>query len=228
MTSLRSQKTADVQFTQDSNYWGKNLTSAQIAQQPIFDPGHAKNVIINYKPDDLTRYTDLSTGTSQVSMIESADWGLVQQNSATLSYLSLPPWNGEVAAVAINSAQYPTNITAVRQAIVHAINYTDIAQSVFFGKLSPFVGPEYPAWKQFYDLGNYTPYQYNLTLAQADLKSANIQNFPILNFTVINGCQFCDSTAEIVQADLGQIRNYRQYRSAGHRPILHAVQCVYE
>jgi len=194
-----------VQFVQSSNYWGKNLTAAQIAQQPIFDPGHVKNVIVNYKPDDLARYTDLSTGASQVSMIESADWNLVQQNSASLSYLSMPPWNGEVAAVSINSAAYPTNITAVRQAIVHAINYSDIAQTVFFGKLSQIVGPEYPAWKQFYDLGNFTPYQYNVSLAQADLKSANIKNFPILNFTVITGCQFCISTAQIVQADLAQI-----------------------
>lgn len=194
-----------VQFSESPNYWAKNWTSAQIAQQPIFDPGHAKNVIVNYKPDDLTRYTDLSTGGAQVSMIESADWNLVQQNSATLSYLSMPPWNGEVAAVAINNAAYPTNITTVRQAIVHAINYTDIAQKVFFGKLSQFVGPEYPAWKQYYNLGNFTPYQYNLTLAQADLNSANIKNFPILNFTVITGCQFCVSTAQIVQSDLAQI-----------------------
>lgn len=194
-----------VQFTQSPNYWGKNLTAGEIAYQPIFDPGHARNVIINYKPDDLTRYTDLSTGAAQVSMIESADWNLVQQNSAKFSFLSMPPWNGEVAAVALNSAEYPTNITSVRQAIVHAINYSDIAQTVFFGKLSPFVGPEYPAWSQFYNLGNFTPYSYNLTLAAADLKSANIQNFPVLNFTVISGCQFCVATAQIVQADLAQI-----------------------
>ena len=194
-----------VQFALSSDYWGSNLTSAEIAQQPIFDPGHVKNVIIYYKPDDLTRYTDLTTGASQVSMIETADWDLVQQNSATLSYLSMPPWNGEVAAVSINTQEYPTNITAVRQAIVHAINYTDIAQTVFFGKLSPFVGPEYPAWKQFYDLGNFTPYQYNLTTAQADLSGLNVSSFPVLNFTVISGCQFCVSTALIVQSDLAQI-----------------------
>lgn len=194
-----------VQFTQSPNYWAKNWTEPQLAQQPIFDPGHAKNVIINYKPDDLTRYTDLATNASQVSMIESADWNLVQQNSAKFSFLSMPPWNGEVAAVAINSAEYPTNITSVRQAIVHAINYTDIAQTVFFGELSQFVGPEYPAWKQFYDLGNFTPYQYNLTLAQAELNSSGVTNFPVLNFTVITGCEFCILTAQIVQSDLAQI-----------------------
>ena len=31
-----------VQFAQNPNYWGKNLSSADIAQQPIFDPGARK------------------------------------------------------------------------------------------------------------------------------------------------------------------------------------------
>ncbi|MFI5450513.1 MAG: ABC transporter substrate-binding protein, partial [Candidatus Bathyarchaeia archaeon] len=194
-----------VQFAQDSNYWGKNLTQGDLNVVPIFDPGHAKNVIINYKPDDLARYTDLSSGASQVSIVESADWNLVQSNPTSLAYFTMPSWNGEMAAVSINSLAYPTNITLVRQAIVHGINYTDIAQKVFFGQIAPVVGPEYPAWKQFYDLGNFTPYSYNSTLAQADLKQANIQNFPTLNFTVITGCQFCINTAEIVQTDLSQI-----------------------
>lgn len=194
-----------VQFTQDQNYWGKNLTQQQIAQQPIFDPGHARNVIVNYKPDDLTRYTDLSSGASQVSMIETADWNLVTSNPNRFTYLTMPSWNGEVLAVSMNSAQYPTNITSVRQAIVHAINYTDVADKAFFGQLHPFVGPEYPAWSQYYNLGNYTPYQTNITLAQNYLTQANIKNFPVLNFTVISGCQFCMETAQIVQSNLAQI-----------------------
>ena len=194
-----------VQFAQNPTYWGRNLTQAELALQPIFDPGHAKNVIVNYKGDDVARYTDLSTGQAQVSMIESSDWNLVQANSNKYAYFTMPPWNGEVLAVAINSAQYPTNLPAVRQAIVHAINYTDIKNKVFFGQLNPFVGPEYPAWKQFYDLGNYSAYQTNITLAKADLAKANVTNFPTLNFTVITGCQYCLETAQIVQADLAQL-----------------------
>jgi ABC-type transport system substrate-binding protein len=42
-------------------------------------------------------------------------------------------------------------------------------------------------------------------LAQAELNTAGISKFPVLNFTVIAGCQFCISTAQIVQADLAQI-----------------------
>ncbi len=66
-----------VTFAQNPTYWGDSLTPAQIAAQPMFDPGHVKNVVINYKPDDVTRYTDLSTGTAQVAMIMAQDWNLV-------------------------------------------------------------------------------------------------------------------------------------------------------
>ena len=83
----------------------------------------------------------------------------------------------------MNTHRYPTNITAVRQAIVHAINFTSISDKVFFGGLNPMVGPEYPAQSQYYDLGNLPPYQYNITLAQSILKNAwiKLQNCPQWN-----------------------------------------------
>ena len=59
-----------VQFIQDPNYWAKNWTQAQITANPIFDPGHAKNVLMYYKPDDLARYTDLSTGVHKLLQSE--------------------------------------------------------------------------------------------------------------------------------------------------------------
>jgi glutathione transport system substrate-binding protein len=67
------------------------------------------------------------------------------------------------------------------------------------------VGPEYPAWKGFYDLGNYTPYSYNVTLAKQYLAKAGISNFPTLNFNTLSGCPFCLTISEVVQADLAQI-----------------------
>jgi peptide/nickel transport system substrate-binding protein len=194
-----------VQFTQNPNYWGKNLTSSVLAVTPIFEPGHVKNVIVYYKPSGLVRYTDLSSGASQVSMIGSSAWSFVRQNPTEYSYFRLPPWSGEVLAIAFNTQTYPTNITDFRLAIVHAINYTHIADTVFDGYLTPFVGPEYPAWKQFYDLGNYSPYQYNLTLARQFLSAANIHSVPALNFTEISGCDYCNEIAEIVQSELAQI-----------------------
>jgi len=195
---------AYIQFTQDPNYWARNWTPAQIAADPIFDPGHAKNVIIYYKADDLTRYTDLSTGVVQISDIQASDWNLVTSNSQ-YSYVSQPSWGGQVMLLGLETALYPTNITLVRQAIVHAINYTNLYQNAYLGLVTPYVGPEYPAWSQFYDLGNLTPYQYNLTLAKADIAKANITNMPVFLMRIWSGCDACTNAAEVIQADLAQI-----------------------
>ena len=196
---------AYVQFVQNPKYWGDSLTPAQIAAQPMFDPGHAKTVIVKDVPDDLVRYTDVSTGAAQIAGVESQDWNLVQQNPNEFSYFIMPSWGALITAVAINTQIYPTNNTDFRQAIVHAINYTNIAQEVFYGQSTPMMGPEYPAWKQFYDLGNLPPYSYNLTLAQQYLNESGITNPPSLQFSTISGCSFCLGIAQIVQGDLSQI-----------------------
>ncbi len=182
-----------------------SLTPAQIAQQPMFDPGHAKTVIVKNVPDDLVRYTDVSTGAAQISGIEAQDWNLVQANLNQFSYFVAPPWTALMTAVAMNTQIFPTNNTYFRQAIVHAINYSDINSTVFFGQSAPMVGPEYPAWSQFYDLGNLQPYSYNLTLAQQDLNKSGITNPGTLEFSTIASCAFCLAIAQIVQGDLSQL-----------------------
>jgi peptide/nickel transport system substrate-binding protein len=198
---------AYVEFAQNPTYWGKNLTASQLKEQEIFDPGHAANVIVYVKSDDLSRYTDLSGGSVQIAEIEASDWSSVTSNPNEYQYLSQPPWNGEVALLGLNPNIYPTNITAVRQAIVHAINYTQLSVTAYQGELKPYMGPEYPAWSQFYDLGGYAPYQYNITEAQQILSNASINtaNFPVFDLDVQSGCEDCLSAAQVVQADLSNI-----------------------
>jgi ABC-type transport system substrate-binding protein len=193
-----------VKFAQDPNYWGKNATQAELQQQPVFDPGHAKNVIVYAKSDDIARYTDLANGQSQISAVFASDWNLVQANSAKFAYLTAPSWSAIFGAIALNTHVYPTNITAVRQAIVHAINYSDVYKQVF-NQVTPMVGPEYPAWKDYYDLGNFPPYQYNLTLAQNYMAQANLKDSPTITFRLLAGCDYCLNIAQVVQADLAQI-----------------------
>jgi len=78
VTSITEKSSAS--FTQNPNYWGRNLTAAQIAANPLMDPGHVQNVVIYYKPDDLARYTDLTTGTAQISAIQGQNWPAVEAN----------------------------------------------------------------------------------------------------------------------------------------------------
>ena len=193
-----------VKFSQNPTYWARNISSQELSAQPLFDPGHAKTVIIYSKTDDISRFTDLSSGAAQIVAVQSTSWNLVASNPE-YSYFKMPAWAGEVSFLALNTNLYPTNITAVRQAIVHAINYTDLYQKAFQGQMSPYVGPEYPAWKSLYDLGNYTPYQYNVTLAQDYLNSANISTMPTFTFRTYSGCSSCINAAQVIQTDLGQI-----------------------
>ncbi|HXQ93394.1 MAG TPA: ABC transporter substrate-binding protein [Nitrososphaerales archaeon] len=194
-----------VQFSQNSNYWGNNLSQSQIAAQPTLDPGHVKNVIVYYKSDDVSRYTDLSDGTAQIVDIAKSNWNLVLANPNEYSYLVFPNRSALIALISLQTHLYPTNITTVRQAIVHAINYTQLSQTVFNGETTPWVGPGDPTWSQFYDLGNLPPYSYNLTLARQDLADANITNMPPITFTTVAGCTLCVNTAQVVQGDLAQI-----------------------
>ncbi len=192
-------------FAQNPNYWGNSLSASEIAANGELDPGHAKTITILYKTDDLSRYTDLSTGAAQLVAIQSQDWSLVLASASKYSYVTNPPYTAQILAIPLDVNEYPTNITLVRQAIVHAINYSDIDQKVFFGKMTPGMGPEYPAWSQYDDLGNYTPYQFNMTLAKADLAKANITNMPTLTFTAISTCVYCSEIGQIVQGDLAQL-----------------------
>ncbi len=109
--------------------------------------------------------------------------------------------------IAMNTHRFPTNITDFRLAIEHAVNITDISQRVFFGQLGQMIGPEYPAEKDWYDLGNLPPYSYNLTLAQWYLTQSgvNVATMQPIVFNVVSGCTYCNSAAQIVQADLAQI-----------------------
>ena len=107
----------------------------------------------------------------------------------------------------MNVMRYPTNITAFRLAIVHGINVTDINQRVFFGTLVPMVGPEYRGFKDWYDLGNLPPYQYDLTLAKQYLKQSgvDVSKLQPLEFRVMAGCTTCEATAEAVQGQLSSL-----------------------
>jgi ABC-type transport system substrate-binding protein len=196
-----------VEFTQSSSYWGANLTPAQIQANPYISPGNVKNVVVNAKSDDVTRYADLTSDQAQIAGILAQDLPAVQSNPTQYGVFQFPSKSAVFVGIAMNTQRSPTNITAVRQAIVHAINYTQISDEVFFGGLNPMVGPEYPIFSQFYDLGNLPPYQYNVSESLAILKAANINTatLPALTFRVVQGCTYCDLAAQLVENDLLQI-----------------------
>ncbi|MGO9643736.1 MAG: ABC transporter substrate-binding protein [Candidatus Bathyarchaeia archaeon] len=196
-----------VSFTQNPNYWGRNLSPAEIQANPYLDPGHVKNVIVNIKSDDVVRYADLRTGSAQISAILSEDWPLVLANPDEYSYFLEPNNSMLEVGLSMNPYRYPTNITAFRQAIVHAINYTDINQKVYGGTLVPYVGPEWPAFREWNNLNNFQPYSYNLTLARQYLEQSgvNVATLPQIELANFAGQTSQIDASQIIQEDLGQI-----------------------
>ena len=192
-------------LTRNPTYWGAQLSQSEIAGNPMLDPGHVVNVIINYRVDDVARYTDLDSGKAQISMIMAQDWNLVTNNPDKYAYVVTPDNGVQMNFINLNTQLYPTNIKAVRLAIVHAINYTDIIQKAWLGEGVPFVGPEAPFFKELYNLGGFQPYEYNLTLAKQYLAQANIADMPTFTMPVMSGCASCILEAQIVQGNLAQL-----------------------
>jgi ABC-type transport system substrate-binding protein len=196
-----------VEFTQNPNYWGKNLNASEIAGDVLLDPGHVTNVIIYYKSDDIARFTDLKNGAAQIAAIQAADWAAVMTNPTTFSYVHLPPWAQYVFLLAFNTQIAPTNNVDFRQALVHAINYTDLNKKAFFSTASEFVPPEYPAYSNYYNLGNYQPYTYNLTLAKMYLAASKVNTTTMSPMVIrlVSGCPYCETSAEVIQQDFAQL-----------------------
>jgi peptide/nickel transport system substrate-binding protein len=201
------QPSAYVVFVKNPTYWGDNLTTAQIAANPILDPGHYSKILINDKPDDTTSYIDLTTGASQISAVTVSNFKLIQGNPA-YGFLSLKYPAGE-ERMSMNTQVFPTNITDVRLAMVHAINYTDIIDTAVFGYGIRMVGPETPNFGQYYDPGNASLYQYNVTEAENYLAEAGYPNgtgLPTITMAIDQAAtSYEEPQAEIIQADLSAI-----------------------
>ena len=194
---------AHVTFVQNPTYWGANLTATQVAANPLLDPGHVKTVIIQYKPDDLARYTDLVNNVAQISTVESQNWNLISNSPNTYGWVKFPTAANIVSSLAMNTQKYPMNITDVRLGIEHAINLSLIYQNVFHGQVTPYVGPGVPGFSQYYDVGNYPAYQFNVTLAKQLFAKAGIDPTTLsLTMSMPSGFTVMDNIAQIVQAQL--------------------------
>jgi len=144
-----------------------------------------------------------------ISTILDQNWPTVIGNPTKYGYSSVPQKSMLITGIAMNVLRYPTNITAVRNAIYYAVNYSDINRTAYGGQLYPWVGPEYPSWTQFYNLGGAPAWPTNVTKAQGLLtaacnndSAACTKNFPTLDFRILQGCTFCLNTATIVQSNL--------------------------
>ena len=195
-----------IKFSKNPYYWGKNLDKEEIKANPILDPGHVDEVIIYAKPDDFTRYTDLVTGQAHMAAITSENWKLVTVNP-DLSYAAFET-PARVIGLQMNTVLYPTNITKVRLAIAHAIDYDKIIERVYYGLAVRIFGPNTPNYGEFYNPGKLQPYQRDLDKARKYLQEAGFpdgKGLPTLELQIVSEDSQARAIATIIQEDLSEI-----------------------
>jgi len=195
-----------VKFEQNPSYWGSALSPEEITKNPIVSPGVVKTVIVRAVVDDLTRYTDLTTGAAQLATIGSANWNLIK-NNPRYAYFSVKT-SAAIYALAFNTKISPTDNPNLRQAIAHAINYEEIWKSAFNGEVSAVMGPETPNYGVYYNPGNLPPYDYNVDKAKEFLAKAGYpegKGLPTLGIRIPTGTQYNRISAEVVQSNLADI-----------------------
>ena len=84
----------------------------------------------------------------------------------------------------LDTQKYPTNITDFRQAVVHAINYSEIISSVAAGYGQQMLGPISPGLP-YYNPDNLSNYNFNTNLAISDLTAAGFK-VTLPNGTTLN------------------------------------------
>jgi peptide/nickel transport system substrate-binding protein len=194
-----------------SNYWGK-AAGASEPWDNMIQPANTSVEVIFQSTLDVT-INDLKTG-----VVQSASFAYIGPSTVSelmgLSNLvvdPLPTVFGSTSGswwVYLNVSTYPFNNLSVREAIAHAINYTQIIQDAFGGYAQQWVGPVPPAYP-YYNPADLSPYAYNLTLARAEIADSPCKDgacaHTSINFEYLTpGADWAD-TAQFLANDLSAI-----------------------
>ncbi len=180
-----------VTFQANQNYWAAKLPASQ--SNIMLTPPHIPVIITQYFNGAISQVLQgfennqaaLLQGppTPALSIAPSYLSGLMSNpglnvtaypNAPAFAYLMAP----------LDTQKYPTNITAVRQAIVHAVNISQLIQSVAAGYAEPYVGP-IPPGDAYYNPSNLSIYSYNPSLSIQLLTGAGFA-VSLPNGTTIN------------------------------------------
>jgi len=184
-------------LVRNPNYWG-GLGGG------VFPTPKLSKVVIYFIPSETTREENILSGAADVAVIDTPRIAAINGTPGVV----LPNFgvSNTYAWMPLDVQQYPLNITLVREAIVHAINWNQINQQVYHGLLYPSAGVV-PYGLIGYN-ASMKPYSYNPVLAENLLAQAgfpNGTNFPTLLFVYATDYPETYLVAQIVQADLAQV-----------------------
>jgi len=185
------------------HYWAQNLTASQ--SNYIIEPAKIHQITINYKTDELTRTEDLEGGQAQAADVSLDDIPNVVKACGTSCYIPNIGLSGSIEWVALDSLKAPLNNSLVRQAVIAAINITQIQQTVYNGYAVPVVGPDLKG------LGYYNnsilPPAYSVTEAEQLLTEAGYpggKGLPAIDYYYYTSSYQAD-VAAIIKSDLAVI-----------------------
>ncbi len=196
-------------LTVNPSYWGAAYASAE-PWNVYLQPAKAA-IQINFQSNTAITVQDLKDGAAVGASFAYLGPSTISQlqSSRCVTVQALPTVYGSTGGswwIYMNQNTAPFNNIYVREAVVHAINYTQIIQDAFGGYGSQWVGPVPPAYP-YYNPANLSPYQYNLNLAKQEMAQSPWPNgYPTpLNYLYITPSEDWAATATLLKADLAQI-----------------------
>jgi len=189
---------SEIVLVKNPHYWAENLSNIPA----VAEPAHIPVIEIEYGLTHTDRVEDFATNKAQISYVSLP---FLQQMYSSYQYNKYVGFNqiflnlGYEAAVfylSLNMQVFPTNITAFRQAIAHAINYSALLnifkfqnQTLAIEYLGP-ISPVFPIYNEVMQLDKLHPFTYNVSLALHYLNEAGYEG----HFYVVlpNGTQIGD------------------------------------
>jgi ABC-type transport system substrate-binding protein len=195
------------------NYWG--ATAAKTEPWNVnLRPANTSVEIIFQDAIDITT-NDLISGHVQGASFAYTGPSTVQQlqGHSNVVVQALPEVYGATSGswwIFLNSSVAPFNNLSVREAITHAIDYSQIIQEAFGGYGSQWVGPVPPAYPYDNNATAQLPYyQYDLPLAYQEMANspcaAGACKSTTINYMYLNNGADWAETAQLLTNDLAAI-----------------------
>jgi peptide/nickel transport system substrate-binding protein len=198
-------------LTPDPNYWGKTAAAAEPWNNMIQPARLPVDVIFQGTLDGTI--SDLEKGIVQTASFAYLGPSTIAelQTYSNLAVQSLPTVYGATSGswwIYLNQSQAPFNNLSVREAIAHAINYTQIIQQAFGGYAQQWVGPVPPSYP-YYNPAGLSPYSYKPGLAMQEMNNSPCAHgacagTPIKYEYLTPGADW-STTATFLQSDLSAI-----------------------
>jgi len=159
-------------LTPNPYYWAIGKSNVPYVDKPPSIP----YIVINFGLSHNERVETFAANEAQISYVSIPSFEQMYQAYDYKQYYGFNQifknlgYQPAVFFLAMNTQKFPTSIDDFRLAVVHAINYTEILDTLygFNGTLlaQMYLGPISPQFPEFYNPGNLPLYTYNISLAE--------------------------------------------------------------